>query len=108
MSTTELSTGSVKGLVNAEPGDNDLWEADHVLQLASVKKIGPAREGQGPDRYRIVLSDGVNYTQSMLATQLNHLVEDGELKKNTIVKVEKLTCNMVQGKRCVDEHALLM
>ena len=45
--------------------------------------------------------DGINYTQSMLATQLNHMVEDGELKKYTIVKVEKLSCNIVQSKRSV-------
>ncbi|KAL5511367.1 STE23_2 [Sanghuangporus vaninii] len=81
------------------PGDSGLWEVGHVFQLVSLKKIGAAREGSVPDRYRIVISDGINYTQAMLATQLNHMVEDGELKKNSIVKVEKLTCNVVQSKR---------
>jgi replication factor A1 len=53
------------------------------------------------DRYRIIVSDGEHFIQAMLATQLNHLVNDESIKKNTIVNVTKMTCNYVQDKRCV-------
>ncbi|KAI5119936.1 hypothetical protein M0805_002125 [Coniferiporia weirii] len=96
----ELSAGSLKNLLAAEAGDNKLWEAKHILQILSLKKIGNAREGSGsPDRYRLIVSDGENYTQAMLATQLTPMVDDGQLVKNTVVCVEKLTCNNVQNKR---------
>jgi replication factor A1 len=99
MSEPELTRGSLTKLLGGPSEDNGLWEAGHVLQILSLKKIGPAREGGGPDRYRLVISDGVHYTQAMLATQLSHMVEGGNLQKNTVMKVEKLTCNLVQSKR---------
>ncbi|KAH8117078.1 replication factor-a protein [Phellopilus nigrolimitatus] len=100
MALPQLTSGSLNRLLSAAPGDNDLWEAGHVLQILSLKKIGAAREGSnGPDRYRLIVSDSANYTQAMLATQLTHMVDEGALQKNTVIKVEKLTCNNVQNKR---------
>ncbi|KAI0672914.1 replication factor-a protein [Trametes maxima] len=51
------------------------------------------------DRYRVIVSDGVNFLQSMLATQLNHLVEEEQVLKHSIAVIEKFTCNLVQGKK---------
>lgn len=99
MSDIQLTTGSIERLLSVAPGDNELWETGHVLQLLSLKKIGAAREGAAPDRFRLVVSDGVHYTQAMLATQLTGMVDEGEIAKYSVVKVEKLTCNNVQNKK---------
>lgn len=95
----QLSAGILKRLLNASADENYLWEQKHVIQLLSLKKISNTRPDSGTDRYRLVVSDGAVYTHVMLATQLTPLVEDGLLNKNTVVEVEKLTCNMVQNKR---------
>jgi replication factor A1 len=47
------------------------------------------------------VSDGEHFIQAMLATQLNSLVKDETIKKNSIINVTKMTCNFVQDKRCV-------
>lgn len=47
--------------------DPDSWP--YLAQIIDTKKIKPAN-GTGGDRYRIVLSDGVNFMSGMLATQL--------------------------------------
>ncbi|TFK76351.1 replication factor-A protein 1 [Pluteus cervinus] len=74
-----------------------------VLQFLSIKPVGPpaGTSGTAVSRYRIIMSDGDHYIQAMLATQLNHLVVEHKVIKNSIVCVERLTCNYVQGKRLV-------
>ena len=55
----------------------------------------------------IQLSDGVTKNPSvMLGTQLNNLVNDGLLKKNAIIKVNKFICNNVGGRKIVIVIAL--
>ena len=94
----QLSGGTLKKLLNS--GDDDaLWQAGHTFQILSLKKVAGAREGNGPDRYRLIISDGEQYVQSMLATQLSHMVEDRQLQKNTIIQADKVTCNLVKGRR---------
>ena len=50
---------------------------------------------------RIILSDGNHFIQGMLATQLNHLVDDHTLDKNTVVKLKQFVTNAVQGRKSV-------
>ena len=44
-----------------------------------LKKVGGNAQ-QGQDRFRLVISDGAHYMQAMLATQLNHIVEQGQVR----------------------------
>ncbi|KAJ6531268.1 hypothetical protein B0H19DRAFT_1191005 [Mycena capillaripes] len=94
----QLTTGSCIGLHNAAPGDASLFDATHTLQLLSIKPVG-SNTTTTVDRYRIIMSDGEYFIQAMLATQLNHLYKEEQIKKNTIVNVTKMTCNYVQDKR---------
>jgi len=48
---------------------------------------------------RIILSDGVHFIQSMLATQLNEYVEDKRLDKHVVVKLTQFVTNAVQGRK---------
>ncbi|KAJ7172077.1 hypothetical protein C8R46DRAFT_1215943 [Mycena filopes] len=94
----QLTAGSCLGLHNAVPGDSSLFDATHTLQLLSVRLVN-SNATSTVDRYRIIVSDGVHFIQAMLATQLNNLVKDEQIKKNSIVNVTKMTCNFVQDKR---------
>ena len=67
-----LSTGAIQRLYN-----NDVTPGS-VLQLVDIKKIS-ASGGGSSDRYRLVISDGQLYMQAMLATQLNEMVETGQV-----------------------------
>jgi replication factor A1 len=68
-----------------------------VLQIVDVKQIqaqqAQAQQQQGvnasQERFRLIVSDGEHYQQAMLATQLNHLVKDGNLRKFTVVQVDE-------------------
>ncbi len=101
-----LSKGSCARLLASEEA---ALEDSCVLQFLSIKPVGPpaGAGGSAVSRYRIIMSDGDHYIQAMLATQLNHLVVDQKVIKNSIVCVERLTCNYVQGKRCVNFARLL-
>ncbi|RSH89319.1 Replication factor A protein 1 [Saitozyma podzolica] len=71
-----------------------------VLQILNVKKIN-APGASGADRYRIILSDGQYFIQSMLATQLNDKVENKELDKHVVVKLTHFVLNAVQGRKLI-------
>ncbi|KAF7311341.1 Replication protein A subunit [Mycena kentingensis (nom. inval.)] len=93
-----LSAGSCQALQTSEPTDTSVFDATHTLQVLSVKPVNTA-QSTNADRYRIIVSDGVNFVQAMLATQLNSLVNDGDVQKHSIICVTKFTCNFVQDKR---------
>ncbi|CAK5277292.1 unnamed protein product [Mycena citricolor] len=104
MSLSDLSKGSCDALQNAAQGDASVFDTVHTLQVLSVRVVNQNSTGATVPRFRIIVSDGEHFVQAMLATQLNTLVnEDGngpvKIKKNTIVNVTKMTCNIVQGKR---------
>jgi len=103
MATPQLSNGSCKQLQNATPEDVDVFNSQHTVQFLSIKKVGNVNndpsKAPGPDRYRIIMSDGIHYMQAMLATQLNGMVQDNTITKGTVALLEKLTCNYVQEKR---------
>ncbi|KAL7413747.1 hypothetical protein BDY24DRAFT_414880 [Mrakia frigida] len=70
-----------------------------VLQVLSVKKV-PANGAAGsPDRYRLILSDGDHFMQSMLATQLNEHVDSGVIDRNSVIKITGFALNNVQQRR---------
>lgn len=47
----------------------------------------------------VILSDGSYFIQSMLATQLNNLVEDKSLDKNVVIKLTNFVTNSVQNRK---------
>lgn len=100
MANVQLTGGICSRLTTTQDEDEleALFNSAPTLQILSIKKVG-AGPGSTLDRYRIIVSDGEAFTQSMMATQLNHYVEDGSVVKNTVVVVEKFTCNYVQQKR---------
>ena len=66
-----------------------------VAQILQVIKAGG---NQGMVRYRVVLSDGLNFVQGMLATQLNHLVTDGQIADNVVIRINDFMVNLVQNR----------
>ncbi|KAJ7377288.1 single-stranded DNA binding [Desmophyllum pertusum] len=74
-----------------------------VFQILGIKKIQTkGSEGAGNDRYRLVLSDGVNiHTSAMLATQLNDLVISKQIEVKAVIRLDKYICNIIQETRKV-------
>lgn len=68
------------------------YDGEPILQVLGSKRIS----GGNAERYRLLLSDG-QYLQSfsMLSTQLNHLVTEGQLTENTIIKVQQHITSVV-------------
>nr|XP_013801961.1 PREDICTED: replication protein A 70 kDa DNA-binding subunit isoform X2 [Apteryx mantelli mantelli] len=71
-----------------------------VLQVINTRAIAT---GNGPPRYRVLMSDGVNTLSSfMLATQLNSLVEEERLAAHCICQVNRFIVNSLKdGRRVV-------
>ncbi|XP_029303122.1 replication protein A 70 kDa DNA-binding subunit [Cottoperca gobio] len=90
---TKLSEGAIEALSNSTGGN------DAVLQLVNIRKIDG---GNGPARYRVMMSDGVHTLSSfMLSTQLNFMVEDNLLAPNCVCILKRHVTNILKDKRRV-------
>jgi replication factor A1 len=68
------------------------------LQLLSFKRIA----GSSSERYRLLVSDGMySNSYAMLATQLNNVITDNLVDNNCIIRVNKMQCNIMQGKKVI-------
>ena len=99
-----LSTGACAQITQASTDDLEAWSMQPTVQFLSIKKLVNT-SATNPDRYRLIISDGVHFVQAMLATQLNELVENDTIKKHTVAVLEKYTSNVVQNKRSVSMSA---
>jgi replication factor A1 len=98
----QLTEGICQKLNTGSKDDESLWNSKPTVQLLSLKKVNAGSTGgTANDRYRIILSDGQHFLQAMLATQLNHLVDDDRVGKNTIMIIENMSCQHIQEKRSV-------
>ncbi|KAJ5097566.1 Replication factor A protein 1 [Penicillium angulare] len=68
-----------------------------IVQCVQIKPLPPQANNQ--ERYRAVFSDIANYVQTMLATQANHVVTDGSLRKGCFVRLKNFQANSVKGKK---------
>jgi len=97
-----LSSGAVSRIFNGNPNE------EATLQVLNVKKIqsnAPAggAGGNQPERYRLVVSDGVHFMQAMMATQMNDLVSDrgGKLEQHSLIHVKECIVNTVHNRKLV-------
>lgn len=98
MSLKDLSQGAIAEMVRSSDPSNHVQNP--VCQILSIKKIAATTAPGNPgDRYRLIVSDGVNYAQAMLATQKRPLIESGEMEKNCIVRITQYASNAVQNRR---------
>lgn len=78
--------------------DTDNLPPNPIVQILGIKKLAAGPGGQ--DRYRLVLSDGIDfYTSAMLGTQLNDMVHDDMVEVKAVIQMNRYTCNVVQKTR---------
>jgi replication factor A1 len=68
-----------------------------VLQVLAVKKINSTTPNS-TERWRVVLSDGSHFIQSMLATQLNHMANT-DIVKGVLIRLGQYTMNKMKEKK---------
>lgn len=90
-----LSRGALDAIFNDPEKASKLFSVP-VMQCLQIKQMAPS--AQGGDRYRLVMSDGDHYVQTMLATQANHVVHDGKLVRGCMARVKQYTPNNLKGK----------
>jgi replication factor A1 len=98
--TPPLTAHAVRQMTGNQQTKNDPDFAP-LLQVINVKDVNNGRgDPNTPPRYRLVLSDGSNHVQGMLATQLNGLVFN-ELNKFNIIRLREFLNNQVNGKNII-------
>ncbi|BFZ65104.1 Replication factor A protein 1 [Saitoella coloradoensis] len=89
-----LSVGALRAIYDDTPES-----ASHqtpllqVLQVKELNSSGPT----APKRFRLVLSDSVNFVQSMAATQLNDQV--AAIQRGMFVRLNQFTCNTMKDRK---------
>lgn len=96
---SQISRGALDAIFN-DPGRVSTDFPMPVCQCVQIKTLMSNQEN-APERYRLVLSDVNNFVQSMLATQANHVMHEGKLKRGSIVRLKQFQPNSVKGKRII-------
>ncbi|KAJ5214791.1 Replication factor A protein 1 [Penicillium chermesinum] len=85
------------GALSAIFDDSKEEAREPIVQCVQVKPLPPQPNHE--ERYRAVFSDVANYVQTMLATQINHVVTSGSLRKGCFVRLKSFQANSVKGKK---------
>eukprot|EP00177_Eucheuma_denticulatum_P005508 GFKZ01010015.1.p1 GENE.GFKZ01010015.1~~GFKZ01010015.1.p1 ORF type:complete len:662 (+),score=94.54 GFKZ01010015.1:285-2270(+) len=92
---TQISHGAISKIYTT----NDVTSRP-IVQICEIKKISPPNAStNAPSRYRLAISDGEHFQQAMLATQLNALINQGQIKVFSLVRLNDFICNKLQNKR---------
>ncbi|KAI8885412.1 hypothetical protein K501DRAFT_332007 [Backusella circina FSU 941] len=85
---SDLTVGSIQALYeNNRKSPLSKYPRVQIIWIRSVPT-------NGKTRYRALVSDGVYYMQAMLATQYAPVIEQGKIKKFTIVKLKETVLNV--------------
>ncbi|XP_018021326.1 uncharacterized protein LOC108677590 isoform X2 [Hyalella azteca] len=84
----QLSAGTIAAINNGEKPE------DVILQVIAVRKFPTG------DRCRLLVSDGVHRCGfAVMATQLNPMINSGEVAQHAVIKVTKYFCSQVSEKK---------
>ncbi len=96
MASVALTPNAVREVVAAGKQEPNFAP---ICQIINIKNVTNKSSNTGqPSRYRIIVSDGECYIQGMLATQLNPMIENNQLKTHNIVRINQFIINGVKGK----------
>ncbi|KAJ9228549.1 hypothetical protein DTO271D3_3748 [Paecilomyces variotii] len=90
---SHISVGALSAIFD----DSKVAPQEPIVQCVQIKPLPPQQNNQ--ERFRAVFSDISNYVQTMLATQANHLVTSGLLRKGCFVRLKSFQANSVKGKK---------
>ncbi|KAK2466831.1 hypothetical protein APHAL10511_001089 [Amanita phalloides] len=96
----QLTAGSCARLYNATSQGDPVLDDQHILQILSIKPVKATAANAVP-RYHIIISDGEKYIQAVLATQLNHYVQEQQIQRHSVIQVSKMTQKLVQEKHLI-------
>ncbi|KAL3500090.1 hypothetical protein ACH5RR_039183 [Cinchona calisaya] len=94
-----LTEGAIAMLSDRESPQNP--DLKPVLQVMDVRLVNTQNHGSGTERYRLLLSDGVNLQQGMLATQRNELVNSKRLQNGSVIQLTQFVCNVIQNRMII-------
>lgn len=84
---SDILTPCIRKIFEARDDSDDKIK-DPLFQVVEIKEI--AKDGN--QRFKLAISDGVNYCPAMLNSQLSYLITNNELEKFQIIKVKDCTC----------------
>ncbi|CAI0441900.1 unnamed protein product [Linum tenue] len=91
-----------QGAIALIAGGATSGELQPTLQVTELKKVqAKQQQQQQGDRFRLLLSDGSHLQQAMLGTQLNHLVQNGNLRAGSIVHMKQYSCSVIQNRMII-------
>lgn len=93
--SSPLTQNAITSLYSSNPHPSPL-----LVQIINIKKLTPPQPApNGPDRFRLILSDGEYYCQGMVASQMNHIILQPNAQKHALIYINKYVLNTVQGRK---------
>ena len=89
-----VSTGSITTMFGMN-GANDTPDFQPTVQVVHLKEISSVQE----KRWKVAISDGTHFFTGMVGSQLNPMVDNGEIKQHAIIKVIDFLVHTNKGQK---------
>lgn len=96
-----LTPDAVSQIINNSNENETVKGFNPVVQAVKVQSVKGPTSDPTKKRYRVVLSDGTHFCQGMIASQHNHMIENGDLKDFALIRVGQFMKNKLQGRPIV-------
>ncbi|CAN8267428.1 unnamed protein product [Cochlearia groenlandica] len=94
-----LTAGVTAKMLSGEVSSEQ--DAIPTLQVTEMKLIQSRLQQRNQERYKIMLTDGIDSQEGMLSTTMNTLVNQGNIQIGSILRLTRFVCNIVQVRRIV-------
>ena len=91
----QLTTGVCDQMASSTGPEDPVWSTSPILQILQARAIGTGDQ----IRWRVTVSDGVHALLAMAVRQLNPLFDKGEVRKGSIIRVQRIAANAIQNRR---------
>jgi len=91
----DLTSGSIKTILRDERSRLHLKP---FLQILQIQNMATVQKKLNSERYKLLLSDGVNHVPAVLSPKLNHLVYLKSIQQQSIVKLIEYELHIIKTK----------
>lgn len=96
MAAISLTRGAIAAIIEGGAAAEGL---SPVLRVVEVRPLSNSQTSS--ERYRLMLSDGVDQHQAMIASQTAGVVRSGALRDGSIIQLTEYICNTIQTRRLI-------
>lgn len=96
----QLTEGAIEMLSSGKWQPADVKPVLQVIELRGIpsQTSSAVSGGEKPERYGLMLSDGLFFQKAVVATHRNSMVRSQQMQKGSVVQLREYVCNFIRDR----------